>query len=131
MLRYTNVKSIDLSDWDHLVSTVYGRVYNLQQQDGCRERQTVNFTVPDYDDYDYPNDTVPEEVNHSKMGVSFKAWLARDPKKPLDAKDNWDRAHGLTMWWERNFYPDMQMVANDLYERGFMEAGDYQIVIDW
>lgn len=65
------------------------------------------------------------------MGVSFKAWLARDPKQPLNSPDEWDRKNGLSLWWQRNFYPDVQMVANDLYEKGLIEAGEYVIDIDW
>jgi hypothetical protein len=30
---------------------------------------------------------------------------------------------------ERNFYPDVQMVANDLYSKGLVAAGKYEI--DW
>ena len=70
---------------------------------------------------DYENDTVPEEVNHDDMGVSFKAWLARDPAQQLDTKDDWERRHGLRLWWERNFYPEVGMVANDLHEKGLIE----------
>jgi len=35
------------------------------------------------------------------------------------------------MWWERNFYPDVEMIANDLHKRGILEAGEYVIDIDW
>lgn len=121
---------IDVSDWDHLVETTYGRPYSFQQQDGCKERQRVKITIPD-EAYDYKNDTVPEEVNHKDMGVSFKAWLKRDPNQPLDSPDEWDRKNGLSMWWGRNFYPDVQMIANDLHEKGLIEAGEYTIDIDW
>ena len=73
-------------------------------------------------------DEVPEEVNHPEMGVSFSAWLARNPKKPLA-----EQAHGyrLDMWWERNFYPSIEVIANDLYKRGLLKAGKYVIEIDW
>lgn len=127
MLRYTTVKTIDLGDWDDIVERTYGRPYNFQQQDGCKERQNVRITIPDHP-YDYDAETIPEQVNHPDMGVSFAAWLARDPKKGLPGRED---AWGLELWWHRNFYPDVQMVANDLYERGLVEAGDYQIVIDW
>ena len=33
--------------------------------------------------------------------------------------------------WERNFYPNIQAVANDLYKKGLLETGDYWIDIDW
>lgn len=73
-------KVIDVSDWDELVTTTYNRPYSFQQQDGCKERQRVHITIPD-EPYDYENDSVPEEVNGEEMGVSFKAWLERDPNK--------------------------------------------------
>jgi hypothetical protein len=128
MLRYTTVKTIDLSDWDEIVERTYGRPYSFQQQDGCKERQNVRIRIPDTEFYDYENGTVEETVNGPEEGVSFAAWLARDPKQGLPGRED---AWGLELWWHRNFYPDVQMVANDLYERGLVEAGDYQIVIDW
>lgn len=118
---------IDVQDWDALVTETYGRPYSFQQQDGCKDRQLVSITVPDECE-DFENDTVPEIVNGDEMGVSFKAWLARDPKTPLKDRDD---VFGLTLWWERNFYPDVQMIANDLHEKGLIEAGDYMINIDW
>ena len=130
MLKVKNVQMIDVSDWDNLVEKTYGRIYNFQQQDGCKERGTFSLTVPSHA-YDYENDTIPEEVNGSEMGVSFKVWLARDPKQKLDTDDEWDRENGLSLFWERNFYPDIQMIANDLHEKGLIEAGKYVINIDW
>lgn len=61
------------------------------------------------------------------MGVSFKAWLERDPNIKLKG----DGAPFTRMWWERNFYPSVEMVANDLYKRGLLKAGEYAIEIDW
>jgi len=62
------------------------------------------------------------------MGVSFKAWLARDPKQKLEGQE-YD--YELSLWWDRNFYPDVQMVANDLHAKGLLESGEYLIDIDW
>jgi hypothetical protein len=127
MLEYKTVKVIDVNDWDKLVSDTYGRIYNFQQQDDCKERQHVPITIPD-EPYDYENDSIPEVVNGKEMGVSFKAWLERDPKQPLLDRDD---KFGLQLFWERNFYPDVQMIANDLHAKGLIEAGDYKINIDW
>jgi hypothetical protein len=127
MLEYKTVKVIDVNDWDKLVSDTYGRIYNFQQQDDCKERQHVPITIPD-EPYDYENDSIPEVVNGKEMGVSFKAWLERDPKQPLPDRDD---KFGLQLFWERNFYPDVQMIANDLHAKGLIEAGDYEINIDW
>lgn len=120
---------IDVGDWDELVSKTYGRPYSFQQQDDCKERQRVQLIVPDNPN-DFENDTVPETVNHNEMGVSFAAWLARDPEQKLNA-DDWDSPSAIPMWWERNFYPDVQMIANDLYDKGLLQAGEYVIDIDW
>ena len=118
---------IDVSDWDNLVVETYKRPYSFQQQDGCKDRQRVRLTVPE-DAWDYDNESIPEEVNGEEMGVSFKAWLERDPKQELpNDKNIWS----LELFWERNFYPDVQMIANDLHAKGLIEAGDYVIDIDW
>lgn len=130
MIPITKVNMIYDSDWDSLVKETYGRPYCFQQQDDCKPRGVHKLTVPDYAS-DYSNDIVPEEVNHPEMGVSFKAWLERDPKKLLDNDDPYNDESSLQLWWERNFYPDVQMIANDLHARGLLEAGDYVINIDW
>jgi hypothetical protein len=130
MISTRTEQVIDVGDWDNLVTDTYGRIYSFQQQDGCKERQRVRITVPTSHPDDFENDTVPEEVNGEEMGVSF-AWLARDPKQRLDTEDAWDRNHGLEMWWQRNFYPNVDMLINDLHAKGLLEAGKYVIDIDW
>ncbi len=130
MLNVRTEQVIDVDDWDQLVVETYGKPYSFQQQDGCKERQRVRITIPDIA-YDYENNTIPEVINGEGMGVSFRSWMERNPKQKLDTKNSWDREHGLSLWWERNFYPDVQMVANDLYEKGLVEAGVYTIDIDW
>jgi hypothetical protein len=131
MIKTRKETVIDVQDWDELVTKTYGRVYSLQQQGGCQSRGRVRLTVPtDEEGEDFKNDTVPEKVNHPKMGVSFKAWLARDPKQKLRNKDD-QEDWSLSMWWERNFYPSLYMVADDLYAKGLIKAGEYSINIDW
>lgn len=127
MISTRTEKVIDVSDWDALVVETYKRPYSFQQQDGCKERQRVRITIPDYD-YDFENDTIPEEVNGEEMGVSFKAWLERDPSQPIPGEKY---SYQSELFWERNFYPDVQMVANDLHARGLIETGNYVIDIDW
>lgn len=132
MINVRTEQVISVQDWDKLVKDTYGRPYSFQQQDGCKDRQRFRITIPD-EPYDFENDTVPEVVNHEDMGVSFKAWLERDPNKLLDEpRPSWDNGKSsLSLWWERNFYPEVQMVANDLHEKGLIEADEYTIVIDW
>jgi len=127
------VKMIDCSDWDALVEETYGRTYCFQQQDGCKSRgvEDIIATLDTSDVWDYEVDSVPEVVNGDEMGVSFAAWLARDPKQKLDSGDEWDRQHGLGLWWNRNFYPTAESVAHDLCKRGLLEEGEYKINIDW
>jgi hypothetical protein len=125
------IQSISCQDFDKLVEETYGRPYNFQQQDGCKERGIDTITVPDPHAWDYENDTIPEKVNGEEMGVTFAAWLARDPNQKLNTRNVWDREHGLDLFWKRNFYPSVEMVANDLHAKGLLPAGEYQIVIDW
>lgn len=41
-----NVIMFEVDEWDNLVSSTYGRVYNFQQQNGCKDRGIYYFTVP-------------------------------------------------------------------------------------
>lgn len=133
------VNFIEVSEWDALVEKTYGRPYSFQQQDGCKERGIRRLRVPATPN-DFENDTLPEVVNHEEMGVSFSAWLTRDPKEPLkgDPKSPYKRdteprtdQWAINMWWERNFYPHVQIVANDLFSKGLLEEGEFIINIDW
>lgn len=127
MIKTKSVNMIDLSDWDDLIESTYGKPYSFQQQDGCKERGTYEFSVPtDWDD-DFENDSVPDKINGEEMGVSFKAWLTRDPEE-WNGKDSY---YSKSLFWSRNWYPDIQTVANDLYAKGLLPAGEYVIDIDW
>lgn len=130
MIKIQTRQYITLEDWDNLVIKTYGRHYSFQQQNGCQDRGIRHITIPDIAE-DYENNTIPERVNGTEMGISFVAWLARDPTQKLDTEDEWERENGLRCFWERNFYPDMQMVANDLHSKGLIPAGAYAIEIDW
>lgn len=142
-MKIQTKKLIDVSEWDNLVMKTYGRPYSLQQQDGGQPRGLLRFTVPD-DAEDFRNDSVLEMINGTERGVNFAAWKARDPKEPVKGDlsdprytflyeiykyprtDDWE----IAMFWERNFYPDFQTVANDLHAKGKLEAGEYAIDID-
>lgn len=132
---FKQVTMIDVFDWDKLVEKTYGRIYNFQQQDGCKPRGIFNLSVPTSEEealeYDYENDSIPEVINGEEMGVSFKAWLERDPKQKLNSEDEYVRNNGLRLFWRRNFYPAIDMVAYDLYKKGLLPAGEYVINIDW
>jgi len=130
MLKSQTKKIVSVQDWGDLVQETYGKPYNFQQQNGCRGRGTHHIAVPDIAE-DYENDSITEEVNGKEEGVSFKAWLERDPLQELDTEDEWEREHGIALFWERNFYPDIQMLANDMHSKGLIETGEYVIEIDW
>ena len=123
-LKYSDVKMIDCNDLDNLVQAVYGKPYCLQQQNGCMERQVLSVDIPEMYPEDYSNDTLPEKINGSDMGVSFEAWLKSDEQRR-------DGVWGNCIWWERNWYPSLDMVLNDLHQRGHIDAGHYEIDIDW
>lgn len=123
-----NVTLIEVDDWDKLVSETYNRPYSFQQQEGCKERGIFELDVPsDETADDIMNDEIPEIVNGEIMGVKFEKWLERDPNLPVGDGSYLD----LELWWDRNFYPDINTVANDLYNKGLLRAGTYLINIDW
>lgn len=129
-LKFSEVKMIDVGDWDDLVRKTYGKPYSFQQQEGCQDRGTRSITIPSESYNEDMNDSIPEEVNGEEMGVKFDVWLARDPKQHLSHYKGTPDL-GLNLFWERNFYPNLQTVANDLYAKGLIDAGDYIINIDW
>jgi hypothetical protein len=115
MLKYKTQRVIDLRDWDQLVKDTYGKEYSFQQQDGCRERQQYYIEIPSKWTND---DTMPDEPSKNEQGVKFSVWLEENP--------SWS---GLDII--RNFYPDVETLANDLFDKGLIEEGVYVIDVDW
>jgi hypothetical protein len=125
-MAFEAVTMIGVFDFDKLVRDTYGRVYSFQQQDGCKPRGIEQFTIPIVNPDDY--EAVEVGTDEEDLGVSFEAWLARDPKEPLPNQQyNWE----LELFWERNFYPNVEMILADLYKRGLIPAGELVINIDW
>jgi hypothetical protein len=91
-----------VGEFDELVTETYGKPYNFQQQNDSQDRGTYYITVPDRAD-DFENDTIPEKINGAEMGVSFAAWLARDPK---EWNGNQEDKNYVYRFWECNFYPN-------------------------
>lgn len=134
-MKIKNVSIISVQDFDKLVKDTYGKYYSFQQQDDCKSRCTEYISVPT-EAKDIGRDTIPEVVNGENMGVSFKAWLERDVKQGLKGggernEEPSDETWMIEMWWERNFYPHVSMIVNDLHAKGLLPAGDYGIEIDW
>jgi len=129
MLKTQNIKIVDMNDWDALVEKTYGKPYCFQQQDDCQDRGLFEITIPSkYTCDDEMHDSIKEVVNGNEMGVKFQVWLDRDPKKPLPGEKE---KYTIELFWHRNFYPDIHTLANDLYKKGLVEAGEYGIKIDW
>lgn len=127
-MKIKDVKMIAVSDWDKLVSTTYKKPYSFQQQNGCQPRGIFHLTIPtEYTCDGEMNDEIPEIINGEEMGIKFEKWLERDPNQPVDGRTDC----AISMWWERNFYPDIHTVANDLYKKGLIDAGKYVIEINW
>lgn len=121
---------IDVSDWDDLVTSTYGKHYNFQQQNDCRSRGIFDLTIPsEYSEDNDMHDSIPEEINGEEMGVKFDVWLNSDLEKHKQ-NNNWSDWEA-ELFWERNFYPDIHTLANDLHKKGLIEAGTYSIKIDW
>jgi hypothetical protein len=149
-MKIKTVKQMDVQDWDSLVESTYKKPYSFQQQDGCKPRGVETISTGSDWAEDYETETIPEVTNGEEMGVSFKAWLAKDPNAPLNPSDTelkecsyyWGKTDEdkedwktdkwrIRMFWERNFYPHVSMIAQDLCRRGLLEPGEYQIKIDW
>lgn len=129
MLKYSNKKIIEVSNWDDLVENTYGKIYSFQQQDGCKDRGHFDITIPsEYINDDKMHESIPEVINGQQMGVKFDVWLARDINQSINGNNT---EIYITLFWKRNFYPNIQILANDLYTKGLIEAGDYGINIDW
>jgi len=112
-----------------MVQETYGRMYCFQQQEDCKGRGTEYFSVPaTYSCDEEMNDSVPEVINGSDMGVKFEVWLARDPKEWNGSKED---ERFLDLFWERNFYPDFGTLINDLHKKGLIDEGEYMMEIDW
>ena len=123
------IRKISVQDWNDLVTKTYGRPYMFQQQNNCKARGLEYLECPT-EEYDYTNsiDDIPKKVNNPKMGVQFKAWLKRDPSEPLGPDE---KSEDLDMWYERNFYPHVSTIINDLYDKGLLKKGEFCIDIDW
>jgi hypothetical protein len=127
-MKIKTIKQIDLSEWDNLVEQTYGKIYSFQQQDDCQPRGTVDIAVPSNYAEDFENTEIPFEVNGEEMGVSFETWLNTTPE---ETRKHFENDFQNKLFWDRNFYPSIDMIINDLHSKGLLEEGEYQINIDW
>jgi hypothetical protein len=127
-MNIKTIKQIDVDEWDNLVEQTYGKIYSFQQQDDCQPRGIVNITVPSNYVEDFENTEIPFEVNGYEMGVSFETWLNTTPE---ETRKHFKEDYENRLFWDRNFYPSIDMIINDLHSKGLLEEGKYQINIDW
>ena len=130
MLKYKTKKIIDSNDLDDLIRETYGKPYCFQQQDGGKNRGIEYITVPVINPDYYTNTSLKFEINGNDRGVSFDTWLKTTVKEVNELHPE-EYSGQNDLWWERNFYPYVDMIINDLYEKGLVEEGDYAIEIDW
>lgn len=129
-LKIQTKKVIDDSDWDALVRETYGKPYCFQQQYGCQERGNFNIHINKEEVEDDNPENIPFEINGEQMGVAFKTWL-KTSEKDINKEHPESYKGQNSIFWDRNFYPDIQVVANDLCRKGLIEEGEYIINIDW
>lgn len=147
-MKIETVHKIWESEFSDLVSEVYGRPYRLQQQGDCYAQDSIiEITATEED---YPDDWVPYEDE-----ITLEKWLSADPNAPIRnprydqyrelalqhpgkgyeklEKDEWEGPGTTThdLYWEREFYPPLEDLVNDLCKKGKIPAGDYVIHVWW
>lgn len=103
------------SAFSRYVTNHYGRPYHLQQQgDMMGQEVSTRFTVPDPEDGEWEGMEAPTLVD----------WLKATP--PTDEHDRTE-----ILRWERDYYPQLGAVVNDLHTKGLLDAGEYLIYAEW
>lgn len=123
MLKYRTEKVVDSFDLDRLVQDTYGKGFCYQQQDGCKSKGSEVWDIPTKFSGVHL-DVKPEDVKNTTYGTTFKTWLESDLYEHFPNKE-------VGLKYERNFYPPLGDVLNDLHSKGLIEEGRYRIVIDW
>lgn len=113
---------ISSAAWNKQVSKIYGRPYSIEDQ--FEFNRVLGFKVPNRS-FDFANETVEENEDTKETGVNFKSWIARDPDQKIGSDPC---AFVTTLWWYRAFYPDIEVLANDLFKKGLLERGEYVII---
>ena len=132
-MKIEKLNVISDANWSRFVSETYGRPYwfSYQRWRDQGEKGLYRFTLPleDIEEFDEHGECDVEDIPKPKwFGVKFEYWLERDPKKPLVGQTKDEQ---LEDWWENSFYPSHEVIANDLFNKGILEAGDYAIGVDW
>lgn|SRR5574343_400590 len=119
----TKPKHVINSDvWDKYVTKIYKRPYSISDQ--FEFKNVLEFKVPNRA-IDFANEIVEEDESTKETGVNFKSWISRDPSQPISGDP---RPFVTKLWWFRSFYPEIDVLANDLYKKGQLERGEYVII---
>ena len=103
------------SEFSNLVRQTFERPYSLQQQGDMHSQESfIRFDVP-----------AELEWEHEP---SLETWLATTPPDP---EDHSMAAFTNRLRWDREFYPDLQDIANELHARGQLDAGTYVLHVWW
>ena len=115
------IKVIDYLDWDRLVQETYNKDYCIQQQEGCMVKGLIKLQVSKTpSDFD----TDRTRLKFGEMGVNFNTWLETEFGKTPNLINE-------VIYWKRNFYPLLEILASDLCKKGLIDEGEYFINIDW
>lgn len=117
---------IEYTDWNNFIQSVYNKPYDLLQQVDS-ESTIITMSVPGNVDNTKINKDIPENIDENELRcVELETWLNKDPQ---EENPNFKYKSHQTHWWKRYFYPDIQAIANDLYEKGLLEEGNYTIYV--
>lgn len=129
MLKLETIKVIDVDKWNDFIVETYGKPYNFQQQDGCKERQYTNVDVKYYvGEWDINEELEElEEYGGDIPFVRLDEWLAKEVEKPSEGNEKWR----IETRWERDFYPHIGELIIDLYNKNLIKLETFYINIDW
>lgn len=94
-------------DCDKLITATYKKPYGFQQQAGCRDRGTYEFSLPldcEPEEYELDLEDVPATLKTYAMQTTFAKWLERSAEEPLSSETSQGNS-AIELWWQRHFYP--------------------------
>lgn len=122
IMEYEEITLIHESQFSAMVAEVYGRPYQLQQQQPMgQDTVTQPYSVPEFEGRD------------TEYNVSFAEWSTRDPDLGPDGQ-LWSGTMpqlDKELWWHRQYFCDPQMILNDLHAKSLIPAGTYRIHVWW
>lgn len=106
-------------EFSELVREVYGRPYQFQQQEFMGQKTYYEFSVPAH------------PLGDHYKAVPFQEWLEATPPGPAEPGKFDSELFTEGLRWEREFYPEMEEIVNDLHQKGLIDPGEYALHIWW